>query len=277
MVPDSFLFRNYVDTMSTILSTKDAELLEAAIARYGHIVRFDDLKTMFRSRYSDSEIRQKVARLAKRGWLVRVKKGLYVLISDITTLSSNNISLLRISNALNENSYVSLSAALYYYGLVDQLIKTITAITTTKTKRYSFQEFTFSFSKVQDGFYFGYSEKREEGKLIKIADIEKVVLDYLYLKKDIYSLNLLWEKLVENSDEFNFNKLQEYALRCTLRLRRATGFLLDQLDMDSSELFVSVKNHKGYSRLTSGSMDFNAKWRLYYDHRIIEQTTTPTF
>lgn len=256
--------------MSTILSKKDAQLLERVIGRYGHIVRFDDLKQIFKGEYKDSEIKQKIARLAKRGWLIRVKKGLYVVISDLTSLSSSNISLLRISNALNSNSYISLSSALHYYGLVDQLLQSVEAVTNARARQYRFQGFTFTFSKVQDDFYFGFSEKRVEGKLVKIADLEKVVLDYLYLKKDTYALNLLWEKLTEQADEFDFAKLQDYALRCNLTLKRATGFLLDRLGADSHGLHAAVKDHKGYSRLTAGSKDFNAKWRLYYDHRIIE-------
>lgn len=257
-------------TISTILSKKDAELLEQALSHYGHLVSTDDLKHVFNGKYRNAELRQQLARLAQRGWLVRIKRGLYVVISDITSLAANNISLLRISNALNNHSYVSLSSALFYYGLVDQLLQSVTAITNTRTRQYHFQGFTFAFSKVQDDFYFGFSEKRVEGKLVKIADLEKVVLDYLYLRKDTYSLNLVWEKLTQHTDEFDFGKLQNYAIRCNLTLRRASGFLLDQLGVNSNELYDSVKDHNGYSRLTSDAKDFNAKWRLYYDHRIIE-------
>jgi predicted transcriptional regulator of viral defense system len=255
-----------------MLSKKDASLLEQAIARYGHLVSIDDLKKVFNGEYNDSEMRQQIARLAQRGWLVRIKRGLYVVISDITSLAANNISLLRISNALNTHSYISLSSALFYNGLVDQLLHSVTAITNTRTRQYQFQGFTFTFSKVQDDFYFGFSEKRVEGKLVKIADLEKVVLDYLYLHKDAYALNLLWETLTEHTDEFDFNKLQQYALRCTLTLRRATGFLLDRLGINSNDVYASVKGRNGYSRLTSEAHDFNAKWRLYYDHRIIDST-----
>ncbi|NIV13073.1 MAG: hypothetical protein GWN62_17855, partial [Aliifodinibius sp.] len=61
--------------MSTILSDRDAQLLEKVIAQYGHIASFSDLKKVFRE-YRDLELRQKIARLVKRGWLVRIKRGL---------------------------------------------------------------------------------------------------------------------------------------------------------------------------------------------------------
>lgn len=264
IVPES------MDTTNTMLSETDVSLLERAIAVYGHIVHFDQLRKLFGNERSDSEIRQKVARLARKGWLVRIKKGLYVIVSDITSLAESNISLLRISNALNAESYITLSSALFYYGLVDQLMTTIEAITTQRARQFKFQGFTFAFFKVQSQSYFGFSEKRVEGKLVRIAELEKVVLDYFYLKKDTYSLNLLWEKLTDNQDEFDFDKVQDYALRCNLRLRRATGFFLNQLGIESGKLYESVKAHGGYSRLTADSEDFNAKWRLYYDHRVIE-------
>lgn len=95
-------------TISTILSRKDADLLEQAIAHHGHLVSTDDLKHVFNGKYRNAELRQQLARLAQRGWLVRIKRGLYVVISDITSLAANNISLLRISSALNNHSYVSL-------------------------------------------------------------------------------------------------------------------------------------------------------------------------
>ena len=115
-------------TISTILSRKDADLLEQAIVQHGHLVSTDDLKHVFNGKYRNAEIRQQIARVAQHGWLVRIKRGLYVVISDMTSLAANNISLLRISNALNNHSYVSLSSALFYYGLVDQLLQSVTAI-----------------------------------------------------------------------------------------------------------------------------------------------------
>ncbi|MCA9734954.1 MAG: hypothetical protein H6696_14945 [Deferribacteres bacterium] len=259
-----------MELMNTILSKKDAVLLEQILASLGQVASFDNIKKKFKRQYTELQLRQMVDRLTKRGWLVRIKKGLYVVVTDITSLSSNNVSLLHISQALNEHSYISLTSALHYYGLVDQLLNEVTAITNNRTRQYQFQDFIFSFSKVSEDFYFGYSEKRVEGKLMKIADFEKVVLDILYLKKDTYSLNMLWEKLTKYSDEFDFEKLQEYALKCNLTLKRTTGFLLDELGENSDKLYASVKGKNGYSRLTSKSKEFNSKWRLYYDHRIIE-------
>jgi predicted transcriptional regulator of viral defense system len=74
-------------TISTILSKKDADLLEQAIAQYGHLVSTDDLKHVLNGKYQNAELRQQIARLAQRGWLVRIKRGLYAVISDITTLA----------------------------------------------------------------------------------------------------------------------------------------------------------------------------------------------
>lgn len=257
-------------TKSTILSKKDAFLLEKAILKYGQIATFGNLKEVFKEEYSEAEVKNRLSLLTKIGWLVRVKRGLFVIISDLSSLSFTNVSLLRISNTLNESSYISLDTALNYYGLFDQLTKNITAITFKRTKKYQFQNFIFKFFKVRKEFYFGFSQKRIEGKFVSVADLEKVILDYLYLKQDNYTLSLVWEKLKDYKTSFDFDKLKDYAIKNGLTIKRKVGFLLDQLNIDTIDLYKEIENQKGYSRFTTSAKDFNNKWRIYYDHRIIK-------
>jgi len=93
---------------------------------------------------------------------------------------------------------------------------------------------------------------------------------YLYLDKSFESANLVFEKAKDYHQALDLNKLQKYALRGGLSMARKIGFILDQLNLDSSFLHSSIiRENRGVSKLTANSNLFNAKWRLYYDDRII--------
>jgi len=256
----------------TILSNKDSKLIGKVIVKYGDIVTAGSLLKIFQKEYSDFAARNRIHQLKKNGWLVRVKQGLYVVVSDIASRSISNVSLLRIAQALNNKSYISMDYALNYYNMFDQYTKILVSITTTRTKQYEFQKIIFKFAKIANNYYFGFSKKRIEGKLVNIADLEKAIIDYLYLYKTSYVFSLILEKLTNYKNDFDFEKMQNYALRYNITIQRKVGFLLDAIGANSQKLFNKARqDNKGYSRFSKNSKKFNSKWRLYYDDRIIKQ------
>jgi len=54
-------------------------------------------------------------------------------------------------------------------------------------------------------------------------------------------------------------------------VQRKLGFILDKIHIDSAKLYKSVKKHQSYSRFTKESKKFNAKWRLYYDDKLLNR------
>jgi predicted transcriptional regulator of viral defense system len=254
---------------NTILSERDSRLIEQTILKYGRIVTSENLLEVFSKEYSDQAAFNRISKLVETGWLRRVKRGLYLVNESISSRFQNGNSLLLISNALNQNSYVSLSYALNYYQLFDQYSKIIVGITTTKSKKYNFDGYLFKFTRVKESMYFGYSAKIEDGKQIKIADAEKALIDYLYLDKSFTSASLVFEKMKEHKENLDFVKLQDYAQKTDITTRRKVGLLLDQLNVDTQKLYQGLGENKGFSRFTQESKVFNAKWRIYYDHRII--------
>lgn len=256
---------------NTILSAKDSKLIEKVIIKYGDIVTVSNLLKVFQKEYSLFAARNRIHQLEKRGWFVRIKQGLYVVVSDISSRSISNVSLFRIAQSLNNRSYVSLDYALNYYNMFDQYAKTLTSITTTRTKKYKFQNITFKFAKINKDYYFGFSKKRIEGKLVNIADLEKVIIDYFYFNKTSYVLSLMLEKLTNHKNDFDFKKMQNYALRYNKTTQRKIGFLLDEIGVDTQKLSSEVNSkNTGYSYFSKDSKKFNSKWRIYYDHRIIK-------
>ncbi len=253
---------------NTILTEKWLKDIEDIIIASGRIVTTDDIYKTLGARYSGFVLKKIIFEIKKRGWLVPLKRGLY-FIADITSRGFAGISPFVIASAFNKDSYVSLDSALSFYNLFDQMLRTTTSITTHRSKKYVFQGNTYRYLKIKKDLYFGFTIESREGYYIKIAELEKVILDYLYFKNDTYSLDFLIEKLKKAKNKIDFRKLFDYAKRFPETTKRKTGFILDLLGIDTKELHKLI-NKKGYSKLTSNSKRFNAKWRIYYEDRFTE-------
>lgn len=116
-----------------------------------------------------------LSRLAERGLLSRVAKGIYVnkLVRDSSP--EDFIKLLR------PNSYVSLESALSHWGLSTQSPVALTCATTGKPKEFRTPEFTITFRAISKRLYWGFIEKQTRYSKYAIAEPEKALLDWIYL------------------------------------------------------------------------------------------------
>jgi len=255
---------------NTILSQSDLKILQEVILQYGRVITFTQLASLFEATYKRAAIRQKVALLAKKGWLVRLKRGEYLVITDISTLGSIDLSENVIAQFLNKDSYISFENALQYHGLFDQMLTTVGSVTTMYARNYAVQKTNYTFSHMKKALYFGYTEETIGSYKVKIAEQEKALLDMLYFKTSAYIVSIVLEKLREYKHRLDFEKLQRYAQKFGTGMVRIVGFLLDQIEVDTNVLATSVKQEKNsYNKLTKESTKFDAKWRLYYDPYLI--------
>ena len=254
----------------TILSKTDSNLLENTVLAHGQVADTDQLHEIFKQAYSrKSDRKKRIAFLARAGWLVRIKRGLYLVVTDLSALATGNVSNLLVSNALNRESYVSFANALNRYGMFDQLTKSVDAVTTGKARRYKFQNTEFRFFNVKKKLYFGFSQERVNGSIVNIAEKEKVILDYLSLRRNASTLSLVFEKLKEHKSAFDFSKMMNYAKTYNLTIQRNLGFLLDAIGVSTNTLYDAIRDRKtSFSKMHANAKTFNAKWRLYYDARV---------
>jgi predicted transcriptional regulator of viral defense system len=257
---------------NTILTKKDSCLLEEAVLAYGQVATTDQLGKVFEQVYArNSDRMRRISFLAKAGWLVRIKKGLYLLVTDFSALAAGNVSNLVISNALNSKSYVSFANALNWYGMFDQLTKSVDGVTSARARNYRFQNTEFRFFKVKEKLFFGFAKERVDGKIVNIAEREKIILDYLSVRRNAATVTMVFEKLKEHKDAFDFSKMINYAKAYNLTTQRNLGFLLDAVGVSTGALHeIARKKRTGFSKMHRTAKTFNAKWRLYYDHGVIK-------
>ncbi|MDY0282168.1 MAG: hypothetical protein RBR35_16600 [Salinivirgaceae bacterium] len=119
-----------------------------------------------------------------------------------------------IANRIYKPSYVSLETALFYYGLIPEAVFTITSISTLKTQSFKTHIGNFTYNTLGSSRFFGYRLVQNEQFAFKIAEPEKALLDFLYLKsyiatmEDILGLRLNKTTLTYN---FDFQKFYDYA------------------------------------------------------------------
>lgn len=124
-------------------------------------------------------MRNQLTRWQKRGLIIQLKRGLYVLNKSDCRLNPCRFFF---ANQLLWPSYVSLESALGYYGLIPEAVADVTSVTSKKTSRFKNPLGEFIFQRVKPAAFRGYrSYKDEAGLDVFIAEPEKAVVDFLYL------------------------------------------------------------------------------------------------
>ena len=121
----------------------------------------------------------------KKGYIKKIIKLFYVFADK--KISENELCF--IANKLIEPSYLSLEYALRYYNLIPEMVYLLTSITTRKTKMIESPVGNFRYQSVKENLFFGYKIVEMNGVSFKIAEPEKALLDFMYLRSDINNEN----------------------------------------------------------------------------------------
>jgi predicted transcriptional regulator of viral defense system len=92
------------------------------------------------------------------------------------------------SNRIYSPSYISLQSALSFYRLIPEGVYTITAVTSLKTQNFHAGIGTFSYKHLKPALMFGYRLMKFENMSYRLAEPEKLMLDYLYLNPSLNTI-----------------------------------------------------------------------------------------
>jgi predicted transcriptional regulator of viral defense system len=242
---------------------KELEVLENALVQYGAVINFDQLYDLFNE--DRAYLRKRISKLNEQGWLIRIKKGIYV-ISDLSSRGSLPISHNSIVNLLVENAYISFESALQYHGWYDQLLTKINLVSLKQNKDTVIDGYTYTFVKTQSKYFYGWRSHQIDGQTVKIADREKALIDLIQFHRNRYSVDLVLEKLLTYKDDLDLNHLNELLSRTTIAVQRIMGFLLECARLNSEKLWLSLEDKKGVTKISNSKNNiYNNKWKLYYD------------
>ena len=135
---------------------------------------------------------QKVRNLELSGKIIRLKKGLYVVDPSVSRVA---LSTELIANHVYAPSYVSMSSALRYYGLIPETVYTIQSMTIKHSRSFETPIGRFDYTFInREAFHIGITSINKQSYAFLMATPEKALCDLIANSPQV---NLRYAKDVE--------------------------------------------------------------------------------
>lgn len=189
-----------------------------------------DLKKLFPQEMKDA-LKNQVCGWQKKGWVRRLKKGLY----ELRYPEEKTLPDLYIANKLYEPSYVSLQTALSYYSLIPEVAMQVTSVSTKATRRFENAYGVFTYRTIKKSLFFGYQLVLVQGEKVKMAEPEKAFTDMIYFflreKRPLNEESVRWN--LSQVKKLDQKKLFVYAKKYNKKTEATVKELYAQLRRSS--------------------------------------------
>lgn len=180
-----------------------------------------------------NHVRRQLSRWTSAGKLTQLRRGLYALAPPYRKAAPHPF---LIANRVVRGSYVSLQAALAYYGLIPEHVPLITSVTTGRPSTFETALGRYTFRHIRHSLLYGYQLLDVgDGQHVYLASPEKAILDQVYLEPGGDDLNYLRGLRLQSLELLDLNKLREFAITAkSPKLRRAAD-AVSQLAAEEAE------------------------------------------
>lgn len=159
-----------------------------------------------------------ISRMCKRGELIRLKNGFFVISEKIEELP---VPYEQIANLLYGPSYISFEWALSYYGLIPEGVYVVTSAGAISSKTYHTPLGTFEYTFLGHSRYaIGIDQKENSSGRFLIATPEKALADLVHKKSkklsskdlliDLIEARRIDEDSLKNLDKKHLSEIAEY-------------------------------------------------------------------
>jgi predicted transcriptional regulator of viral defense system len=197
---------------------------------------------------------QFLERLRNKGWIMRIKRGVYVTVPLSAGEETNpQVHEFHVAMHLVSPAAIAYWTALNHHGMTEQLPRTV-FIATNHLVRYPPKEvlwFSYKIVSLRTHRYFGIVQDWVEDGPFNITDKEKTIIDGLDLPENVGGVGEIAKALRTSWNQLNRDKLFQYAVRIgNAAVVKRLGFLLETLQLDEPEpLRREAQRSKGYPLL----------------------------
>ena len=191
-----------------------------------------------------------IKRLNDRGVINRIEKGKYALPDTDPLVVATNLVI---------PSYISFLSGLAYYHKTTQIPITIQVATTVSRKDVSYGS-RITFVRFNRKRIFGYRKEKIGDRYVFIGEIEKVIVDSLFMPKCCPI-----SETINAFDDIDTEKILNYALKMeSIVTLKRLGYLLELNGIDA---YAKIKNHINerydlLNPLLPPDGKNNQKWRI---------------
>ena len=160
-----------------------------------------------KKRYPDFDSRRLVE-WQQKNYIQKIRRGYYCFLES----KKDEQFLFFAANKMYSPSYISMESALAHYHFIPEGVFMTTSISTRNTANHDTAIGEFSYNHVKSQLFFGYRLIHSAGVTIKIAEPEKVILDYLYLNQlnSFDAIEGMRFNAIQIKEIIDFNKLEKY-------------------------------------------------------------------
>lgn len=154
------------------------------------IIRVSDVAKRYR--LSATTIQKALSRQVQRGFVERLSADIYV--NKLVRVDPREL-----VAVLRPNTYISLESALSEYGISTQAPTRLTCISDSYTRDINTESIHIAFHTIKKDLFWGFTEKKGRYFTYRIAEPEKALLDWIYIRRQ--------DSLPTATDEFNLDRL----------------------------------------------------------------------
>jgi predicted transcriptional regulator of viral defense system len=209
---------------------------------------------------SEGYLRQALHHLARAGWLVRLRNGLYAISSAMPGTSP--VHEFEIAMSLASPAAISHWSAMHYHGLTDQAPRKVFVLTTTDASvprnppanvkahdaGYRAGDTVYHFVQTKPERYFGIEKVWVGEARVIITDPERTLLDGLSMPRYCGDFAEVLHAFKARGERLDLKKIVGYALRLDVATAKRLGWVLDELGARGEELAallaVPVKGYR---------------------------------
>lgn len=210
--------------------------------------------------------------LARRGWLTKLKKGLFARNPQSALGETYMPNWHKVAAAMmhERDYYIAYYSALQIHELITQpsLKEYIISTTRVHPKVQDLQGVEFEIIHIKDSRFFGFKKTWiNDHDKVNCSDLEKTIIDCLDQPQHAGGLEGIIKAIDKAKDKIKANVLIEYSLRYKVQaVLKRLGYVLDHLGLYQTEQnIIQELITEAYTKLDP-SMDikgkFHRKWRI---------------
>lgn len=190
-----------------------------------------------------------IRRLKEKGRIKELEKGKYLLVPARAGVEGtwSEVPYLLVP-LLTDTYYIGFWSALNYWGMTEQVPRTVFVATTRRKQNLEYGPTLFRFVTLSRKKFFGWTEQGMAGGTFDISDREKTIIDCLGFPRYAGGLDEVVKGIWEGREALDFRGLLDYAeLYGVNVLLRRLGFILEALDLaEDVRRKIRSMNFKGH-------------------------------